>query len=91
MKKKEANEIVTKVISDILGGKNKFNKETKLIGGEALIDSMKLVELCVALEDMAEKKGFEFNWSSPEVMSKSRSIFRNVGALIDEFYRQSEL
>ena len=31
----------------------------QLIGGDALLDSMKLVEICLALEDLADENGFE--------------------------------
>jgi len=64
-----------------------INKETSLIGGE-LIDSMKLVELCLALEEKAVKLGFEFDWTSTAAMSKSRGMFRTVGSLIKEFIDQ---
>ncbi len=87
----EANEIVIKTIKNILKGKVKVTKETQLIGGDSMLDSMKLVEVCVALEDMAEKHKFEFDWTSATTMSKTRSMFRNVGTLAKEFARQSEV
>jgi acyl carrier protein len=62
--------------------------ETRLIGDESLLDSMKLVELCLSLEDMAVDLGFEFDWTSDAAMSKSRSMFRNAGSLADEFLSQ---
>ena len=91
MRQTEANDLVIKTISRILKSENKVTEEMKLIGGESLLDSMKLVEVCVALEDLAEKEGFEFDWTSADAMSKSRSMFRNVSALAKEFARQSEL
>ena len=36
---------------------------------------MKLVELCLALEDKAVDLGFEFDWTSEAAMSRSRSLF----------------
>ena len=65
--------------------------DTPLIGGESLLDSMKLVELCLALEDMATDLGFEFDWTSDVAMSKSRSMFRTVGSLSNEFVSQMEV
>jgi hypothetical protein len=65
--------------------------DTPLIGGESLLDSMKLVELCLALEDMATDLGFEFDWTSDYAMSKSRSMFRTVGSLSNEFISQMEV
>ncbi len=62
--------------------------DTPLIGGNSVLDSMKLVELCLYLEDQASDMGFEFDWTSETAMSKSRSIFRTIGSLADEFHRQ---
>ena len=55
--------------------------DTPLIGGESLLDSKKLVELCLALEDKATDLGFEFDWTSDAAMFKSRSMFRTTGSL----------
>jgi acyl carrier protein len=64
--------------------------DTPLIGGKSLLDSMKLVELCLALEDKATDLGFEFDWTSDAAMSKSRSMFRTAGSLATEFINQME-
>ncbi len=61
-----------------------------LIGGESVLDSMKLVELCLALEDKAADIGFEFDWTSDAAMSRSRSMFRTAGSLATEFNSQLE-
>lgn len=61
-----------------------------LIGDESLLDSMKLVELCLSLEDMASDAGFEFDWTSEAAMSRSRSMFRTAGTLATEFIAQLE-
>jgi acyl carrier protein len=66
-------------------------EDTPLIGGAGVLDSMKLVELCLLLEDAAIELGFEFDWTSDEAMSKSRGMFRNAGALTNEFIKQLEL
>jgi acyl carrier protein len=86
----KAKEIVISVINDALEGKAKVTKDMQLIGGESLLDSMRLVEVCLALEDLADEHGFEFDWTSEAAMSKSRSMFRNVDALAKEFANQSE-
>ena len=62
--------------------------ETPLIGDESHLDSMNLVELCLALEDMASDLDFEFDWTSAAAMSKSRSMFRTAGTLATEFIAQ---
>jgi hypothetical protein len=61
-----------------------------LIGGESVLDSMQLVELCLALEDKAADMGFEFDWTSDAAMSRSRSMFRTAGSLAAEFVSQME-
>jgi hypothetical protein len=64
--------------------------ESRLIGNGSLMNSMKLVELCLQLEDLAADLGFEFDWTSGAAMSRSRSMFRTAGALAEEFRRQLE-
>lgn len=59
-----------------------------LIGDGSVLDSMKVVSLCIALEDVAADLGFEFDWTSNAAMSRSRSMFRTVGSLVDEFAKQ---
>ena len=65
-----------------------ITKETKLFGENALLDSMKLVELCLSLEDKAEDLNFEFNWTSDSAMSNTKSIFLSIETLSKEFLRQ---
>ena len=62
--------------------------DTPLLGDASLLDSMKLVELCISLEDLADDLGFEFDWTSEVAMSKSKSMFRTAGALAAEFADQ---
>lgn len=64
--------------------------DMELIGGDSVLDSMKLVELCLALEDKAADMGFEFDWTSDAAMSRSRSMFRTAGSLATEFISQME-
>ena len=90
MKLEQAKEIVISAINDALEDKVEITEEMQLIGGESLLDSMKLVEVCLALEDQADDHGFEFDWTSEAAMSKSRSMFRDVVALAQEFANQSE-
>ena len=63
---------------------------TPLIGDGSVLDSMKLVELCLTLEDFAEEKGFEFDWTSDQAMSRSKSMFRTSGSLASEFTNQMD-
>ena len=85
-----AREIVIDVISTALKEGRKVSDETELVGRNSVCDSMKLVEICLALEEKAEEYGFEFDWTSENAMSRSHSMFRSVTALAEEFARQSE-
>jgi acyl carrier protein len=87
----QAKKIVIAAINNALEGKAEITENMQLIGGGSLLDSMKLVEVCLALEDLADEHGFEFNWTSEASMSKSRSMFRSVAALAEEFANQSEI
>jgi len=86
----QAKEIVISAIKDALEENVEVKEDMQLIGGDSSLDSMKLVEVCLALEDLANEHGFEFDWTSEAAMSKSRSMFRNVAALAEEFANQSE-
>ena len=65
-----------------------INDDTALIGNKSLLDSMALVQLCLALEDKASNFGFEFDWTSDDAMSKSKGMYRSVKALSEEFFNQ---
>lgn len=86
----ESKEIVISVISDVLEINTEITEDMQLIGSDSLLDSMKLVEVCLSLEDLADEHGFEFDWTSNVAMSKSRSIYRTVASLAEEFAIQSE-
>jgi len=75
---------ISKLISDT---SFKVTESTPIIQSEDL-DSMKLVELCIALEDKGIEMGFEFDWTSEATMSRSRSVFKSAGTLADEFINQ---
>ena len=78
-------------ISQLLENKSlAVTDDMPLIGGESVLDSMKLVELCLALEDKAADIGFEFDRTSDAAMSRSRSMFRTAGSLASEFIIQME-
>jgi acyl carrier protein len=65
-----------------------IEESTHLIGKSGIIDSLGLVELCLRLEDVCLKEGFEFDWTSDSAMSRNTSIFRTVGSLSEELERQ---
>ena len=90
MNLEESKSIVRACISEITDGEVDPTDDMNLIGKEASLDSMKLVELCLALEDKAGDLDFEFDWTSEAAMSRSRSLFRTVASLAEEFYAQSQ-
>lgn len=78
-------------INELLDDKTlQINGDTPLLGDGGVLDSMNLVQLCLALEDMASEIGFEFDWTSDVAMSKSRSMFRTAGSIAAEFIAQME-
>lgn len=80
------NLIFTTINSLIEDKSLEISDDTLLIGN--ILDSMKLVELCILLEDKAADSGFEFDWTSSAAMSRSRSMFRTAGTLADEYIEQ---
>jgi acyl carrier protein len=66
------------------------SESTPLVGGDSLLDSMGLVQICLALEDKAEEIGFDFDWTSDAAMSKSKGMYRTVTALAEEFQNQQK-
>ncbi|MEO5669317.1 MAG: hypothetical protein ABIR26_01385 [Ramlibacter sp.] len=80
---------VYEAIASLLEDKSvQVGDDMPLIGGDSLLDSMRLVELCLLLEDIAGEHGFDFDWTSSAAMSRSRSMFRSARALADEFNAQ---
>lgn len=87
----DINSKIFSVVNAVLDNKAKdLTLESVLLGESSLLDSMKLVELCLALEDMAVDLGFEFDWTSELAMSRSHSMFRTIGSLAAEFISQME-
>jgi len=79
---------ILSAVAALLESNTRVSEGTPLIGDDRALDSMKLLELCLSLEDMATELGFEFDWASETAMSKSRSMFRTAGALATEFLSQ---
>ncbi len=84
------SEIFLKIHSLLEDKSIEVTGDMQLIGGNGVLDSMKLVELCLMLEDMATELGFEFDWTSDTAMSRSRSMFRTAESLATEFLEQLE-
>lgn len=90
MDAKQAEAIISSIVKELFDENVQITSNLPLIGAESPFDSMKLVELCLSLEDTAEDYDFEFNWASSVTMSKSKSMFRSIEALSTEFAKQSE-
>ena len=67
-----------------------INADTQLIGGDSYIDSMGLIQLCMELEEISAKKGFQFDWTSEKALSTTNSFFRTIRTLAEEFNNQFE-
>ena len=85
-----AEEVIDIVISVSENNVNKksFTSNSSLIGPDSHIDSMGLIQLCIALEDKATLMDFQFDWTSEKAMSTMTSIFRTPESLAQEFNRQ---
>ncbi len=93
MDKNKALNIVLETTKEIYGEAGfettlNVQADTPLVGTNAALDSMALVQLCLSLEDKASDIGFNFDWTSDAAMSKSKGMYRSVNALADEFYSQ---
>ena len=76
------------IIKGITDGEIHIEPQSPLIGGKSLIDSMVLVQICLALEDKSHSEGFLFDWTSEKAMSTLTSIFKTPKTLAEEYNRQ---
>ena len=76
------------LIQNILEDKIDINPQSPLVGGSSLVDSMALVQICLALEERSQSEGFSFDWTSEKAMSSLNSIFKTPETLADEYNRQ---
>ncbi|GEM_PF-382306 len=86
-----ARDLAFSVVGEVLGEfgvEGVVTASTPLLGADGVVDSMGLVQVCVALEDAAEGAGLRFDWTSDAAMSRSRGVYRTVGSLVEEFGRQ---
>lgn len=84
-------EDLIKLIDEVVDENFELEESTPLIGGNSSIDSMNLVQICIALEDKSEKDGFMFDWQSEKAMSIMNSIFKNPKTLVNEYNLQMKL
>ena len=81
-------EQIIKEIKEILEDNEiELTKDTPLIGDDSPLDSMNIVTLCIRLEEISDEQGFNFDWTG-ETMSKSKSMFKSIDNLAQEFISQ---
>ena len=71
-----------------VGESSNLSELSPLLGSHGVVDSLRLVELCLKLEDVANREGFEFDWISDKAMSNNNSVFKSIGSLLEEFENQ---
>lgn len=84
---------VFRVISALAGDKSiVISDDTPLLGdGNRVIDdSLKMVELCMQLEELAREVGFTFKWTLSADSPAYNKMFLTAGTLSNEFVAQME-
>ena len=76
------------VIKSVIDEQADIDPQSSLIGGDSLIDSMGLVQICLVLEERSHSDGFSFDWTSEKAMSSLNSIFKTPETLTVEYNRQ---
>ena len=82
---------VIKILEEISVMNNKsieINENSLILNSDNNLDSMALVQLCIALEEKSNSLGFDFDWTSEKAMSSMNSIFRTPKSIADEFNKQ---
>ena len=75
------------IIDSLVGDKGIIiDEKTNLMSSG--IDSMNLVQICLALEEKSNNDGFDFDWTSEKAMSSMNSIFKTPLSLTEEYNRQ---
>ena len=84
MKKEEAVQVVIEAVKGYLDDENTaVNETTILLGNNAVVDSIGLVNLIVDIESILSDKGLELTLTSEDAMSRRKSPFRSVETLAD--------
>jgi len=76
------------IIKDMIEDDIDLVPDSSLVGGGSIIDSMGLVQICLALEERSQSDGFSFDWTSEKAMSSLNSIFKSPETLAQEYNRQ---
>ena len=65
-----------------------IHEDSLILNADNNLDSMAIVQLCIALEDKSNSFGFNFDWTSEKAMSSMNSIFKTPKSISDEFNKQ---
>ena len=65
-----------------------MHEDSIILDADNNLDSMAIVQLCIALEDKSNSFGFNFDWTSEKAMSSMNSIFKTPKSISDEFNKQ---
>ncbi len=84
MEKKEAIEIVINAVKEYIDDESaQINESAILLGNNAVVDSIGLVNLIVDVESALAEKDIEITLTSEDAMSRRKSPFRSVETLGD--------
>ncbi len=84
MEKNQIAELVINAVKDILDDETvAVNNDTVLLGNDAVVDSMGLVNLIVDIEGLLADNDIEVTLTSEKAMSQRNSPFRSVESLTD--------
>jgi acyl carrier protein len=84
MEKNQIAELVINAVEDILDDETvEVNNDTVLLGNDAVVDSMGLVNLIVDIEGLLADNDIEVTLTSEKAMSQRNSPFRTVESLTD--------
>jgi len=84
MNKAEATKIVLEAVKEYIDDENVVIDGTAvLLGNDAVVDSIGLVNLIVDVESALSEKDIEITLTSEDAMSRRKSPFRSVETLSD--------
>jgi len=84
MEKNEATEIVISTVKEYIDDESiEINETSVLLGNDAVVDSIGLVNLIVDIESALSEKDIEITLTSEDAMSRRKSPFRSVETLSD--------
>lgn len=86
----QSKQAIIQILSDVSDGQIAATEATKLSGAGSEVDSLRILEVCIALEDLAKEQGFSFDWTSDEAMARSQTVFQTVASLAEDFATQSQ-